>query len=107
VPYVNGGSYCISKYGELGLSRVLREELKPHGVKVTAVMPGATYTDSWNGSSIEESRIMKPADVAEAIWNVVNMPGNAVVEELITCETKKRHQPLFLFGINLLQRITE
>jgi short-subunit dehydrogenase len=82
VAYVNGGSYCISKYGELGLTRVLREELKPHGVKVTAVLLGATNTNSWVGSGIEESRIMDPVDVATTIWNAVNLPSNAVIEEL-------------------------
>jgi short-subunit dehydrogenase len=41
-PYVNGGSYCISKFAMLGMSKVLREEMKPHNVRVTSIMPGAT-----------------------------------------------------------------
>ena len=44
--YENGGSYAISKAAMLGLSRCLREELKSHRVRVTAVMPGATKTRS-------------------------------------------------------------
>ncbi|MDX5319519.1 MAG: SDR family oxidoreductase, partial [Bacteroidota bacterium] len=48
--YPNGGSYCISKFALLGMTKVLREELKPDGIAVTAILPGATYTHSWSGS---------------------------------------------------------
>jgi short-subunit dehydrogenase len=41
--YANGGSYSISKFALLGLSKALREELKPHSVKVTSLMPGGAY----------------------------------------------------------------
>ncbi len=37
----------------MGLSKNLREELKPYNIKVTAVYPGAVYTASWEGSGIE------------------------------------------------------
>jgi short-subunit dehydrogenase len=45
--YANGGSYSISKFALLGFSKNLREELKPHHIKVTAVSPGAVMSDSW------------------------------------------------------------
>ncbi|MFM8833093.1 MAG: SDR family NAD(P)-dependent oxidoreductase, partial [Cytophagales bacterium] len=47
--YPNGGSYAISKFAMLGLSKVLREELKYDSVRVTAVLKGATRTASWYG----------------------------------------------------------
>ncbi|KAF0239927.1 MAG: short-chain dehydrogenase/reductase, partial [Chitinophagaceae bacterium] len=50
--YANGGSYSISKFALLGFSKNLREELKPKGVKVTAVCPGATMSASWDGAFI-------------------------------------------------------
>ena len=64
--YPNGRLHAISKFALLAY-QVLREELKPKGVRVTAVIPGATLTDSWAGSGLPESRFMKPEDVAEAI----------------------------------------
>ncbi|HTL07363.1 MAG TPA: SDR family oxidoreductase, partial [Chitinophagaceae bacterium] len=54
--YHNGGAYSISKFALLGFSKNLREELKPHQVKVTTVLPGAAYTDSWSGSGIDPAR---------------------------------------------------
>lgn len=83
VPYVNGGSYCISKFALLGMSRVLREEMKPFGVKVTAVLPGATLTASWDGTDLPKERFMQPEDVAEAIWTAYSLSPNSVLEELL------------------------
>lgn len=82
IPYTNGGSYCISKFALLGMSKVLREELKESAVRVTSVLPGATLTDSWAGSPLPESRFIETEDIAEAIWNTYSMK-TAVVEELL------------------------
>ncbi len=82
-PYTNGGSYCISKFALLGMSRVLREELKPHGVKVTAILPGATLTASWEGTDLPEERFLKPDDVANSAWAAYSLSKSAVVEEIL------------------------
>jgi short-subunit dehydrogenase len=81
--YANGGSYSISKFAMLGFSKVLREEMKPFGIKVTSVMPGATLTDSWAGVDLPPERFMKSEDVAEAIWAAYNLSKNTVLEEII------------------------
>ncbi len=81
--YPNGGSYAISKFALLGFSKVLREELKELNIRVTAVMPGATKTASWAGSTLPNSRFMKPEDVAEAIFSAHSLSPHSVVEELL------------------------
>ncbi len=83
IPYINGGSYCISKFALLGMTKVLREETKEHNVKVTAILPGATLTASWEGVDLPPERFMKPEDVASAIWNAYTMSPNSVVEEIL------------------------
>ncbi len=82
-PYHNGGSYSISKFAMVGFSKNLREELKPHGIKVTTVNPGATMSDSWAGSNIDPTRIMEAKDIAEAIWAIYNLAPQTVVEEIV------------------------
>lgn len=82
-PYTNGGSYCISKYAMLGMGKVLREEMKPFGIKVTNIMPGATKTGSWDGVDLPENRLMLPEDVAEIIWSAFNMSVSAVIEDIV------------------------
>jgi len=81
--YPNGGSYCISKFALLGFSKVLREELKPKNVKVTALLPGATLTASWDGVDLPENRFMKADDLAETVWACYQLSPNSVVEEII------------------------
>lgn len=81
--YANGGSYSISKFALLGFSKNLREELKPKGVKVTAVCPGATMSASWDGVSIDPHRIMEAADIAKMIFTAANLSPMAVVEDII------------------------
>lgn len=81
--YPNGGSYSISKFAMLGFSKALREELKEFNIKVTALLPGATYTDSWAGSGLPEARFMKAEDIADAVWGIYNLSPAAVVEEIL------------------------
>lgn len=81
--YPNGGSYGISKFAMLGLSKTLREELKESGIKVTALLPGATLTESWEGVNLPKSRFMKAEDVARLVWDICNLSDNTVVEEVV------------------------
>ena len=81
--YPGGGSYSISKFALLGFTRNLRHELKTRGIKVTAVIPGAVYTDSWKDSGIEEGRIMETEDIARLIFATSQLSPQAVVEELV------------------------
>jgi short-subunit dehydrogenase len=81
--YTNGGSYCISKFALLGFSKVLREELKEQGIRVTAVLPGATLTASWEGVDMPEERFMKSEDIADLIWATWLLSSRSVVEEIL------------------------
>ncbi|GGB09407.1 SDR family NAD(P)-dependent oxidoreductase [Puia dinghuensis] len=81
--YPNGGAYSISKYALAGFSANLREEMKPHGIKVTAVYPGAAYTDSWSGTGVDPQRIMTAADVAEMVFTASRLSPQATVEEIL------------------------
>ncbi|WP_339923863.1 SDR family oxidoreductase [uncultured Cyclobacterium sp.] len=81
--YANGGSYAVSKWAMLGFTKCLRQEMIPHGVKVTSVLPGATYTASWEGVDLPESRFIDVADVAASVWSAYNLSPRSVVEEIV------------------------
>jgi short-subunit dehydrogenase len=83
MPYINGGSYCISKFALYGMTKVLREEMKEFNIKVTAVLPGATKTSSWDGVELPNERFIKPEDIAESIYSVYSLSKNTVVEEIL------------------------
>ena len=81
--YAQGGSYSISKFALLGFSKNLRLELKDKGVKVTAVCPGAVYTNSWSGSGVDPKRIMESEDIAKMIFAAAHLSPQAVVEDIV------------------------
>lgn len=81
--YPNGGSYSISKFALHGFSKALREELKPQGIKVTSILPGATWSDSWRGVDFPTDRLMQSTDVARMVWAAYSLSDSAVVEDLI------------------------
>jgi len=81
--YPNGGAYSISKFALLGFTKNLRREMQPHGIKVTAIIPGAAYTDSWKASGLPEARFMEAEDIAKAIYHSTLLSPQATVEEII------------------------
>lgn len=81
--YPNGGSYGIAKYAAMGFSENLREELKPFGIKVTTICPGATYTPSWYGSGVDPARMMEATDIATMIWSAYSLSATANVETIV------------------------
>jgi short-subunit dehydrogenase len=81
--YDGGGTYSISKFALNGLSQNLRHELKPHGIKVTAVFPGAVLTDSWGDFDNSNHRIMEASDIAKMVFAASTLSPQAVVEEII------------------------
>ncbi len=83
IAYPNGGSYSISKFAMLGFSKVLREELKDTGVKVTSMLPGATWSASWQGVDLPESRLMQAKDIADLLVSCYQLSPSAVVEDVV------------------------
>jgi NAD(P)-dependent dehydrogenase (short-subunit alcohol dehydrogenase family) len=82
-PYYNSGGYCASKYGLLGFTEVLRMETRKHGIKVTAMLPGATHTDIWGGREMDAQRMMAPEDVARAVVAVCEADAAAMIESIV------------------------
>ena len=77
--------YTAAKAGQLGLVRVLAEEARPHGIRVTNLMPGATDTPIWDDRpGFDRAKMMRPEDVASFVVAIVARPGIAVEEVIVT-----------------------
>jgi 3-oxoacyl-[acyl-carrier protein] reductase len=79
----NAGSYSVTKTAMLCLNNVSRLELAEYNVKVTAILPGSTLTASWEGTEIPEDKFVKPEDIANTIYHVLNLSAGANVDEVI------------------------
>ena len=80
--YEAGGGYAVTKHALLGFSKSLRKEGMPLGIRVSAVLPGATLTDSWAGVDLPQSRFMRAEDVAQTIVIAWDINERSVMEEI-------------------------
>ncbi len=83
--FPGSSAYNASKHGALGLTNTLREELRTRGIRVIALLPGATNTDIWKTLWPEAPRkkMMSPETVAQAVVNALLLPPESTVEELV------------------------
>jgi 3-oxoacyl-[acyl-carrier protein] reductase len=83
--YKNGAAYVASKFAALGFTNALREEARQHGVRVIAVLPGATETELWGEEEREQfhEKMMQPEDIAQAVMAALKAPQRALVEEIL------------------------
>jgi NAD(P)-dependent dehydrogenase (short-subunit alcohol dehydrogenase family) len=82
--FADCSGYTAAKAGQLGFMNVLAEEARPHGVRVTSLLVGATDTAIWDDRpGFDRAKMMKPGDVASFLVAIVNRPGIAVEEVIV------------------------
>jgi len=82
--FAGSAAYNASKHAALGLTNTLREELRAKGIRVIALLPGATDTDIWNTlwPQAPRKKMISPEIVAKALIQAIVLPSNATVETL-------------------------
>jgi NAD(P)-dependent dehydrogenase (short-subunit alcohol dehydrogenase family) len=83
--FPGSSAYNASKHGALGLTDTLREELRPKGIRVVALMPGATDTDIWKTMwpKAPRKKMMPPDVVAQAVLGALIVPENSAIEKIV------------------------
>ncbi len=78
-------AYTASKFGALGLTKVMAAEVRAQGIKVTAVIPGAVDTPLWDksGGDLDRRKMLSPADVAAAMLSVIAQPPSIYTDEIV------------------------
>jgi NAD(P)-dependent dehydrogenase (short-subunit alcohol dehydrogenase family) len=83
--FPGSSAYNASKHGALGLTDTLREELRPRGIRVIALLPGATDTAIWKTLWPEAPRkkMMSPETIATAVVDALLLPAESTMEEVV------------------------
>lgn len=83
-PFAGMSAYNASKFGALGFTQALREDLRSRGIRVLALIPGATDTEIWQQFWPEapRERMISAETVAHAILHAVNLPPEAAIDEI-------------------------
>ena len=87
--FPGSSAYNASKHGALGFTDSLREDLRPKGIRVIALMPGATDTEIWKTlwPRAPRYKMMSASTVARTVVNALLLPANSTVEKLIVMPT--------------------
>jgi len=90
--YPNGNVYCATKHAVDALNKAMRVDLLPHGIKVSAINPGAVETNFSNirfkGDTERAKKVYEgfeplvAADIAETIWFIVSRPPHVNINDL-------------------------
>jgi 3-oxoacyl-[acyl-carrier protein] reductase len=87
----NRAVYCASKFGVVGFTESLAEEVRQHGIRASVICPGSTDTRFSPGESSGKARdrMLRPADVAHAVRTIVTQEPNSFISEIIMRPTQK------------------
>ena len=82
--FAGSAAYNASKHAALGFTNTLREELRPRGIRVIGLLPGATDTDIWRTlwPQAPRKKMMSAETVAQIVVAAILLPPNATVENL-------------------------
>jgi len=87
--FPNWGAYCASKFALLGLTQAIAAEEQPHGIRVMSICPGSVDTPLWDTlgdkvpPSFNRAAMLRPATVAESIMTLINLPAEAMINDLV------------------------
>jgi short-subunit dehydrogenase len=83
-PFAGMAAYTASKAGALGFTNVLREDLRKRGIRVLALMAGATDTEIWNQfwPDAPREKMVSSETVAQAVCHALTIPDKATIEEI-------------------------
>ncbi len=83
-PFAGMSAYNASKFGALGFTHALREDLRKRGIRVLALLPGATDTDIWSQfwKDAPKEKMISAETVAQAVLHAVSAPTNTAIEEI-------------------------
>jgi NAD(P)-dependent dehydrogenase (short-subunit alcohol dehydrogenase family) len=87
--FANGALYCASKWGLMGLTGCMAEDLRGHGVRVSAVCPGSVATEFSGRGGKDPAKILQPDDVAHAVSALVTQAPGSFISEVHLRPTRK------------------
>jgi 3-oxoacyl-[acyl-carrier protein] reductase len=87
--FANGAIYCASKWGLMGLTGSMAEDLRGYGIRVSAICPGSVATEFPGQSEKNLSKILQPDDVAHAVAALVTQAAGSFISEVHIRPTRK------------------
>ncbi len=87
--FAGGSIYCASKWGLLGFTYCAAEDLRAHGIRVSAICPGSVATEFGPHTGKRVEKMLKPEDVAHAVEMLVTQSPQSFISDLSMRPTQK------------------
>jgi len=87
--FSGGGIYCASKWGLLGLTQCMAEDLRPYGIRVSAICPGTVATEFSPHAGKDPRKMLQPEDIAHAVEMIVTQAPRSFMSEILLRPTQK------------------
>ena len=87
--FAGGGIYCASKWGLLGLTECMAEDLRGYGIRVSAICPGSVATDFSPHGKKDISKMLQPEDIAHVVEMLVTQAPQSFISEVLMRPTQK------------------
>ncbi len=90
-PRKDTSAYTISKFALHGYTKLITEELKDFGVKVTEIIPGSINTSSWDGIEAPKEEFVQSKDIVDAIEMILKSSLGTNFEQIIVRPTNRNY----------------
>ena len=87
--FPGGGIYCASKWGLLGLTECMAEDLRAYGIRVSAICPGSVHTEFSPHAGKDPRKMLQPEDIAHAVEMIVTQAPQSFISEILMRPTQK------------------
>jgi NAD(P)-dependent dehydrogenase (short-subunit alcohol dehydrogenase family) len=87
--FAGGAIYCASKWGLLGMTQCMAEDLRAHGIRVSAICPGTVATDFSPHVGKDPSKMLQPEDIAQVVESIVTQAPQSFISEVLLRPTQK------------------
>jgi NADP-dependent 3-hydroxy acid dehydrogenase YdfG len=87
--FAGGSIYCASKWGLLGLTQCMAEDLRPYGIRVCAICPGTVATEFSPHAGKDPRKMLQPEDVAHAVEMILTQAPQSFISEVLLRPTLK------------------
>jgi len=87
--FTGGAMYCASKWGLLGLTQSMAEDLRPFGIRVSAICPGTVATEFSPHSGKDPHKMLQSEDVAHAVEMILTQAPESFISEVLLRPTRK------------------
>jgi 3-oxoacyl-[acyl-carrier protein] reductase len=87
--FAGGAIYCASKWGLMGLTGSMAEDLRGYGIRVSAICPGSVATEFAGHGGKDATKTLQPEDVAHAVATLVTQAAGSFISEVQIRPTRK------------------